>query len=233
MDKLIDRNTVSAECQVDINDKIFTLGDRGTADFTVLILGNSMTLHGVKEDIGWFRRCGMAASDRSRDYVHLLFARLNERVKTFFVVAQYADWETSYDRFDLSKTDETAAFGCPDLIIFRLGENVRRRDIDALSGAIKSLLEKLSGKSTKIIATTCFWKEDSIDAAIKNAAVSLGADVVELGDLGEDPKMRADGLFEHKGVALHPGDKGMESIADRIYGVAVKYALEKAADKRA
>ena len=45
------------------------------------------------------------------------------------------------------------------------------------------------------------------------------AELVELGDLGEDSTMRADGLFEHKGVAMHPGDRGMAAIAKRIFSV--------------
>ena len=40
---------------------------------------------------------------------------------------------------------------------------------------------------------------------------------IYLGDLGEDESMMAIGLFKHSGVAVHPGDKGMQTIADRIY----------------
>ena len=38
----------------------------------VLFVGNSITLHGPRPQIGWTNNWGMAATARDRDYVHLL-----------------------------------------------------------------------------------------------------------------------------------------------------------------
>ena len=50
-----------------------------------------------------------------------------------------------------------------------------------------------------------------------------GYPCVDLGDLGQDDRMKAIGLFEHTGVANHPGDEGMNAIAKRILKVLKEY----------
>ena len=72
-----------------------------------------------------------------------------------------------------------------------------------------------------MIITTGFWKHPG-DNDIRVYAKEKGITCVELGDLGEDKQMKAVELFEHRGVANHPGDKGMRAIADRIMKAIVE-----------
>lgn len=46
----------------------------------------------------------------------------------------------------------------------------------------------------------------------KNRAI-----LVDLNVLGQQDEMMALDKFEHKGVAMHPGDQGMEAIANAIF----------------
>ena len=95
--------------------------------------------------------------------------------------------------------------------------------IDVFKKELDALIKYLDGKGgAKIIVTTGFWKHPG-DKQIRALTDEAGYDLVELGDLGEDDKMKAIGLFEHSGVANHPGDEGMKAIAERISAVLEKY----------
>ena len=106
----------------------------------------------------------------------------------------------------------------------RFIENCPKVDFD--NQKFKTELDKLltflnkSGKA-KIIFTTGFWHHPG-DSAIREYTKENGYPCIELGDLGEMDEMKAVGLFDHHGVANHPGDLGMKAIADRIYNEIIK-----------
>ena len=60
-------NDVPASDQTKEKFKIFEVEN---AAKRVLILGNSITLHEIKTEIGWENNWGMAASSEDKDYVH-------------------------------------------------------------------------------------------------------------------------------------------------------------------
>lgn len=81
----------------------------------------------------------------------------------------------------------------------------------------------LNGSGTaEIIIATGFWKHIA-DGAIREYAHRDEHPLVELNDLGEDDKMKAIGLFEYEDFANHPGDLGMEKIAERVFNVLKSY----------
>ena len=219
-------NTVPAERQV--LDKVNYLGEKGVK---VLILGNSITLHGPKPEIGWFSHWGMAASSRENDYVHLLYEKARTAgFETVFCFVGVVDWERGFWKREILDGFGNIREFKPDIIIFRLGENILPEDCDrhSLPQAITGLIDYLAvAGHTKLIFTTCFWRHEKADKSIEEAAASENADLVRLGDLGEDAGMKALGLFEHSGVAAHPGDKGMAHIAERIWESLGKMLEEK------
>ena len=213
----INNNTVSSENQMKNSSEISFLGDKN-AKTKILIVGNSITRHGPKSELGWYRDCGMAASAPEKDYVHRLYSMLKEDgIEVFMRIRQCSYWETHFTEENiLDKYDDDRAFRA-DYVIFRLGDNTVNapNDIPKFKDAIRDFIEKINNGG-KVIFTTCFWHLDSVDEKIREVATELGCPCIELGDLGDDSTMRATGLYEHSGVAWHPSDKGMENIAKRI-----------------
>ncbi|MBR6557181.1 MAG: SGNH/GDSL hydrolase family protein [Clostridia bacterium] len=222
----IEKNTVEAVRQLEGEGSVFFLRGGEDPGLKVLFVGNSITLHGPKADLGWNGWHGMAASSPEKDYVHLCIREMTKKhPDVSFAIAQVCEWEVNYkngaERLPIYA--EMREFGA-DVIIMRTVENCPVKDFDAerFLVAYKELIAYLDpDKMAKIVLTTSFWPHPA-DETIRAFAKASGYALCELGDLGRDPAMKAIGLFEHRGVAEHPGDAGMRAIADRILA-----ALEK------
>ena len=220
------KNTVDSRGQLGKNPNIRFDNSDGSGPH-VMFLGNSITLHGVRPEVGWFSEWGMAASCRENDYVHLLKTAVREcHPDAAFCICQAADWETVYQNSNETLEDyiEARQFGA-DIIVMRLIENCPGKDFDAdaFKQELYCLLSYLDPTAkARVILTTGFWRHPG-DDAIRAYSDEHALPIVELGDLGEDDSMKAIGLFEHSGVANHPGDLGMKKIAERIFDVMKMY----------
>ena len=68
-------NQVDAENQVSF-PYYFDGVKKEDANYKVMFIGNSITIHEPKPEICWVKKCGMAASDAEHDYVHIVYKYL-------------------------------------------------------------------------------------------------------------------------------------------------------------
>ena len=217
----IEQNTVAATAQVRDRDNLRIVSCDGSKK--ILFIGNSITRHMPKADIGWEHDWGMAASAPEKDYVHQTVAILKERgLCVDFAFANFSRWEVNYwDDTVLEECDKFLQYQ-PDLIVIRIGENVWSRAVRhkleeiPLYPRFDSMVKAFAKGGAKILLTDLFWPHEPIDEPIHRVAAENSYPLVQLGDLGELDENKAVGLFEHKGVAAHPGDLGMYRIAERI-----------------
>lgn len=216
----IDKNTVKAENQLADWNRI-TFECEENKGKRILFVGNSITRHAPKKEIGWTYDWGMAASCKEKDYVHVTKEMILKKAPdSTFCICQAADWEKVYTEGEKRLESFKAAreFNA-DIIVMRLIENCQSKTFDkeVFIREYNKLLSYLTlNVNAKLIITSSFWIHPG-DEALSEIAKHINADFVYLGDLGEEASMRADGLFEHEGVAAHPGDNGMEEIAKRIF----------------
>ena len=218
----LDKNTVKADRQL-LPSQYVSFPTALRDGLRVLFVGNSITRHGIRPEIGWTRDCGMAASEWSKDYVHLVMQTLADaRIPACGCIAQVAQWERHYaDGRTFLNLFQTARLFHPDIIVWRAIENCpgAKFDATAFTDNCRALVDWLNEDGhARCIWTTSFWKHPG-DPAIRALAESRREPLIELGDLGELDEMKAIGLFAHSGVANHPGDRGMLEIAHRICAV--------------
>ena len=170
-------NTVPAEGQMINSSDISFLGNEN-APLKILVLGNSITRHGPRAELGWDGDYGMAASCAEKDYVHQLYTKLTDSGKDVYMyIRQASYWEVNFSSEDcLYKFDGERDFGA-DMILLRLGENVKESDVPFFAEAAKKFIDHLNSKGGRVFVTTCFWKNESLDREIKRLTLWTSAAV--------------------------------------------------------
>lgn len=192
----------------------------------ILFLGNSITLHGPSQKVDWSGNWGMAASAQEKDYVHLVAKALSKKDGSApeTLVKNIATFERGYVDYDAAQLKDAAAFGA-DLIVLCIGENVPNLATDEagrqFTSSVVKMLNSVKAERKPVIAVrSSFWANAAKDGALKLACAEVGGIFVDISALCKDEQnfARSERPFKHAGVANHPGDKGMQAIADAIVG---------------
>lgn len=216
-----------SSCIDEIPEKVIHTTDTliyGTID-RVLIIGNSITIARPLPEEGWYGNWGMAASDSSRDYVHVLMDSIwkyNPSVE-FKVTGTGVVFENEFLEYDMDSVySEFRAFR-PEFIIIRVGENVN----DSLAGAVdfESYFVEFvdyfrTNERVPVICASSFWERVNTTQRMKAACEKNNYLHLELHDLYQNLENVAFADFESISVGSHPNDLGMRRIANRIWNKA-------------
>lgn len=220
-ENIAELNDVSAFNQLNVNQYV-TIYEQEDACKKVLFVGNSITRHAPKEDIGWFGDWGMAASCREKDYVHQVVAELEKRMgRLSYCIAQASAWETRYYEGSevLQEFYGAARDFMADIVIIRIGENINRethKEICCKPYYDAMIHFFVNNPSAKVIVTDNFWGIEVLDRIFEEVCEENGYHFCKINDLGKVYENMSLGLFWHVGVSYHPSDLGMERIAERI-----------------
>ena len=197
-------------------------------DYNYLAIGNSITIHSITSF--WWNEVGMAASDAEHDYYHLVLDYLKENNNSVKGVPyNFSVWETqSHDRDETLEYLDHYLSTELDLVTIQLAENAS--DLTTYQEDYVSLISYVREKApnARILVIGDFWSNGdrnelkmnaveetdveyvSQDGITDNEEYYCGLNTIVYDESGEEH------IVEHNGVANHPGDKGMQAIADRI-----------------
>jgi hypothetical protein len=201
--------------------------------FKLLVIGNSLTRHGIAENIGWTHVSGMAATTMRYDFVHLLFYKtenLLPKRKICLRIANLADFERGYTTFDFKAIEILAGY-TPDVIVFQLGENVSFNQINTPSLFEIKYTELINcfkkDRNPIIICTTPFFPSAQKNQIIEQVVIQTRSYLADLSHLSlldkenyaKDEKDYKGNRSEWKneGIGIHPGDYGMRNIAQELF----------------
>jgi len=184
------------------------------APTSLVVIGNSITMHPISEAIQWNHASGMAASDAAHDYAHLIAAGLGLPTVSARNVALLERAETA----DLSLIPAaTSGIDAQTAVVVQLGDNAVVTGSPAFTASYVALLDAVSARQSLICLSTWWW-DSGKDAMIKAQCEAHGGHYVYIGDIYPT---RADVIpaDEHPAIVDHPHDASMAVIAQRVLAV--------------
>lgn len=191
----------------------------------ILILGNSITEHGAAPNIDWLGNWGMAASAKEKDYAHLVIGAITASAgkPPEAMIQNIANYEREYDTYDLTeKRKDLFAFKA-DVVILAIGENVPELKSEEAKAKFKASVLKVLGalkdsNHPVIVVRSCFWPNAAKDEVLKQASQEVGGIFVDISNLSKDESnyARSERKLKNEGVGNHPGDQGMQAIANAL-----------------
>jgi alpha-galactosidase len=198
---------------------------------TILVLGNSITFHDVRKDIGWNSKYGMAASCINHDFCHIIQKALKKKDPNSIVIPyNISSWERNFsinkDSLILPKLKGAK------VVLIRLGENIT--DSHNYEQALENLVTYIKRKRPcKIIITGCFWPDYVKDGQARMVAAKYDIPYISIyqyhseSNLANKGGLATDTLghrYHFKGdfIGSHPNDKGMQCIANAILKLIIK-----------
>lgn len=205
---------------------------------SILFLGNSITVHPAYE--GWGSNTdpwGMAATTKSKDYVHVLTSAIDATtggsltlaspnpLPTAWVpadgtpsyngnVLNVADiFERSYSTWDNARV-QNQLNGKPDIAVLQFGENMRGGTTEQFKAALETLMDGLKNSSNPHMFVTSFILFDNPEI-----------DAIKQQVCAEDPSHRIFVDINNVGLGsfAHPSDEGMAVIANTLYTAMVAH----------
>lgn len=182
----------------------------------ILFIGNSITKHRPKPEIGWENDCGMAASYEENDYVHQLMSKIRT-IDSEARFAIQAAWEIegNFENLNFEKISAAREYDA-DVIIMFFGANVKKEYKDrtdlkkTLSEACTELRNYVNPTNkAKVYWFGGFYIRPEIDTEKEIAANICGDKYTSLGDI----PFRT----ETHGKFNHPSDLGMKEIAELMW----------------
>lgn len=201
----------------------------GNGGLKILFVGNSISRHAPKPDMGWYGDWGMAASEAEKDYLHLIVAKIKEKYdpNVSFSIAQVANFERTFFEMNAAEHYKEAIDFKADIIVMFFGANVKK-EYDTMENppvkfgdAYENLRNLFVGGRDNVFVmhSQGFYIRPVLDEEKRAAAKRLGDPFIELGDI--QTREDTHGRFNH------PSDKGMQEIADLFWSV-----LEEEVKKR-